>query len=157
MFSQVIFIFPCAVGENFLESNDRPPVIGDLFPVIGLGEGGGTRNVIPLAFRLALPVHWVRSRRIALSFISGSPSIGGRCPGQAPTVPMAANGKFLTVGGVPPMAASEKFPIAIKIKMHYCSDPPISFVRKNPTNGRQWPPMGPRGPPTVGAWSRRFT
>jgi hypothetical protein len=55
---------------------------------------------------------------------------------QAPT-PMAANGKKLTFGGVPPMAANEKITITINIKSHYCSNPPMCFVKKTPTNGRQ--------------------
>ncbi len=47
----VIFIFPCAAGEKFLESNDWPPgplVIGDLFPVGGGAMQPSVMDVQPL-------------------------------------------------------------------------------------------------------------
>ncbi len=50
----------------------------------------------------------------------------------------------LQLSPMAPVAANEIFPMAIKIKSHYCSNPPIYFVRKTPptaANERQWPPI----------------
>jgi hypothetical protein len=53
----------------------------------------------------------------------------------------------------PPMATNEIFfTMVIKIRSHHCFNP-MFFVPTN-GNGRQWPPMGSRGPLTVGACPR---
>ncbi len=48
----------------------------------------------------------------------------------------------------PPM---ESIVTATYFSSHHCSGPLMCFVKKPPTNGRQSPPMGPRGPLTAGA------
>jgi hypothetical protein len=52
---------------------------------------------------------------------------------------MAANGKILAVGGVPPMAANGEKNSQLQPSYMLCEENPPPMA----ANGFQWPPMGP--------------